>query len=259
MKTIFHLSPVKSRRFLGLFLYVLVTSLLVFIIRPAYFYALLIVIVPPALINFYWLKNARARVFWFSILTLVLFAPPVELMARLMNVWEVQSIFPRLFEIVPLENLLFAFLNFFWVLSFYEYFIDKDKIIKVHKKIKYLVLLYVVFAATVFGLYFYEKSLVAANYITIAVLTLIVPALLIFSYNLKLLKKTILPTLFFAIILFIYELVSLKIGSWFWPGDYLATFKIWGETWPLDDIIIWFFLSTPALIGGYEFFMDDYR
>jgi hypothetical protein len=71
------------------------------------------------------------------------------------------------------------------------------------------------------------------------------------------LKKTLLPTLFFAGVFFIYEIVSLKIGSWWWPGEYLKTFIIFGKVFPLDDIIIWYFLSTMTLIGGYEFFADN--
>jgi hypothetical protein len=51
--------------------------------------------------------------------------------------------------------------------------------------------------------------------------------------------------------------VSLKIGSWWWPGEYIKTFIIFGKVFPLDDIIIWYLLSTITLIGGYEFFADN--
>jgi hypothetical protein len=49
----------------------------------------------------------------------------------------------------------------------------------------------------------------------------------------------------------------LKIGSWFWPGEYLLNLNIFGLKMPLDDIIIWYFLSTPVLIAGYEYFVND--
>jgi hypothetical protein len=86
---------------------------------------------------------------------------------------------------------------------------------------------------------------------------LIIPSLLIFYHKPKLIKKTILPTIFFALVFFVYELTSLLIGSWWWPGEYLWPITIFGHIFPLDDVIIWYFLSTPTLIGGYEIFMDD--
>jgi len=92
-----------------------------------------------------------------------------------------------------------------------------------------------------------------------AVPVLIVPSAIIFIENPGLLKKTVVPTVFFAAVFFIYEIVSLKIGSWWWPGTYLLTFQLDGKVFPLDDVLIWYCLSTPALIGGYEFFADDWK
>ncbi|KXK27101.1 MAG: hypothetical protein TR69_WS6001001127, partial [candidate division WS6 bacterium OLB20] len=54
-----------------------------------------------------------ARVLVFSVITVLLFAPPVELTARLADVWDVRSDLPRLLGYVPLENMVYAFFNFF--------------------------------------------------------------------------------------------------------------------------------------------------
>lgn len=247
----------KKIRLASLALYIILALIFVLIIKPVYILSIIIVLLPPSLINFFWLRNSRGKILVFSLLSALLFAPPVELMARLMNVWDVASIFERPFGLIPLENMLFAFLNFFWVLCFYEYFIDKDRKETANQKFKYLIALYLVFASLVYSLFFYNRQLVASNYATIAVIILIVPGILIFWQNPKLLKKTILPTIFFALVFFFYELVSLRLGSWFWPGNYLLPIKVEGQVFPLDDIIIWYFLSTPVLIGGYEFFVDN--
>ena len=76
------------------------------------------------------------------VVSALLFAPTVELASRLADVWDVQTIFPRPFGEIPLENILFAFINFFWVLSFYEYFVDKDITSVISKRFKYLIGLY---------------------------------------------------------------------------------------------------------------------
>lgn len=253
--------PLKNRRakIIFLFFYIFFACLVVLLLKPYYLFSILIVLAPPCLLNFLWLKKSRKKVLLFSVFSTLLFAPPIELASRLANTWDVQSIFSRLFGLIPLENMLFAFINFFWVLSFYEFFIDHDRSKSISKKLKYLIGLYCLFAAIIFIFYFYDKNLISLNYFQIAVPTLIVPSAIIFIKNPRLLKKVILPTIFFAVIFFVYEIVSLKIGSWWWPGNYLLSFQISDKVFPLDDVIIWYFLSTPALIGSYEFFTDDWQ
>jgi hypothetical protein len=231
----------------------------VLILKPYYFISILLVLLPPAIINFFWLGKLKSRVLIFALLTTILFAPPVELIARVLNDWDVQSLFFRPFGLIPLENVLFAFINFLWVISFYEYFVDRSYKKKISKKLKYLVGLYILFSVSIYSLFYYAKSLIGMNYFMLAVFVLIIPSMLIYFRHVKLIEKVVLPTIFFAIVFFIYEMVSLQIGSWWWPGHYLYTFKFAGRVFPLDDIIIWYFLSTPALIGGYEFFVDDYK
>jgi hypothetical protein len=247
----------KKQRLFFLIAYLPISLFFIWLIKPVYIISIFIVLAVPSIINFLWLKHSKKPILIFSILTGILFAPPVELMARVVNVWDVNSIFYRPFGLIPIENMVFAFLNFFWVLSFYKYFIDHDKEIKISNRFKYLISLYLIFDILIFSLYYLNSNLVGANYFTIALIILIVPGVLLFIKNKKIFKKTIVPTFFFALVFFFYEIISLKIGSWFWPGNYFFNIKIFGETMPLDDIIIWYFMSTPVLIAGYEFFVDD--
>jgi hypothetical protein len=248
----------KKLRLIGLLSYIIIACIFVYFVEPIYLLSIIIVLVPPAIVNFLWLKKSRKKILIFSIVSTFLFAFAIELSSRLANTWDVQSTLPRLLGIIPLENMLFAFLNIFWVLSFYEYFVDRETK-KISKKFKYLVILFIIFSLIIFGMYIYNPELIAMNYFTTAIIILIIPSIIIFGKNISLLKKTILPTLFFAVVFFIYEIVSLKIGSWWWPGEYIKTFIIFGKVFPLDDIIIWYLLSTITLIGGYEFFADNDR
>jgi len=247
---------IKKLRLIGLFSYILLACILVYFLEPVYLLSIIIVLVPPSIVNFLWLKKSRKKILIFSIVSTFLFAFAIELSSRLANTWDVQSTLPRLLGIIPLENMLFAFLNIFWVLSFYEYFVDRETK-KISKKFKYLVIMFIVFSLIIFGVYIYNQEIIAMNYFTTAIIILIIPSIIIFSKNPVILKKTLLPTLFFALVFFVYEIVSLKIGSWWWPGEYLKTFIIFGKVFPLDDVIIWYFLSTITLIGGYEFFADN--
>lgn len=247
------------KKILFLLGYVLCAGVVVYIFKPVYLLSIILVLVPPTLINFFWLKKSKLKILTFSLTTVFIIAPAIELCARLADVWDVQSIIARPFGLIPIENMIFAFLNFVWGLSFYEYFVDGDRSKKISKKFKFLTAIYILGAIAIYTIFFINKDLVTLNYFAISIPLLIVPAILIFWHKPKLLKKTILPTLFFAIIFFYYEIISLIIGSWWWPGEYLFNTTIFGKAFPLDDIIIWYFLSTPVLIGGYEFFTDDFK
>ncbi len=237
--------------------YVVVASILVLLIKPYYFFSLLIVMVPPTLANFLWLRMSRKRILALAIPATVIFAPPVELVSRLSDAWEVQSIFPRLLGEVSVENMLFAFINFVWVLSFYEYFVKGDKTGGISKNFRYLMVIFIIFSIVIFSLFSIDPSLVAMTYFEISLLILIIPCIIFFSARPTLLRKVILPTAFFALVFFVYEVVSLAIGSWWWPGEYLIPLEFGGIVFPLDDVIFWYLLSTPALIGGYEFFVNE--
>lgn len=249
----------RRKRILWLGAYVAAACVFVYIFRPVYLASIFIVLAPPSALNFYWLKRSRFKILVFSLAATFIFAPPVELAARLANAWDVQSVLPRIFGIAPIENLIFAFFNFFWVLSFYEYFVDRDASAKISKKFKLLVLLYCLLSVLIFLLFFINRQLISLNYCVLSAIILLAPGLIIFRRRPGLLRKIWLPTLFFAAAFFVYEAVSLAIGSWWWPGQYLLPISLAGKTFPLDDVIIWYLLSTPILIGGYEFFMDDGR
>ena len=244
----------KIVRGLGLLAYVLAACLGVFWLRPTYLLSILVVLAPPALVNWSWLGPARRRVLVFSLVTVAFFAPPVELISRLADAWDVQSVLPRPFGVLPLENLIFAFLNFFWGLSFYEYFVAGDRRHGVSRRFRTLIGLYLLLDIVVFGVFSWDRRLAGVSYLWTGLLVLVAPAALIFWRRPELLRRVWLPTLFFAAVFFSYEYVSLCIGSWWWPGHYLMPTKLCGRVFPLDDVLVWYLLSTPALIAGYEFF-----
>lgn len=253
------LDRTKRKRMFFLLSYVIISCIVIYFLKPNYLISILTVLVIPTAINFWWLNKSRRKILIFSLSATFLFAFAIELSSRLANSWDVQSTLPRMFGILPLENIIFAFINFFWVLTFYEYFVDNDLTINISGKFKYLVTIFSFFSLIIFVLYFYNSKLITMNYFVVAIITLIIPSIIIFSKNLRLIKKTFLPTLFFAIVFFVYESVALLNGNWWWPGEYLFPINFLGKIFPLDDVIIWYFLSTIALIGGYEFFMDDFK
>jgi hypothetical protein len=224
---------------------------------PTYLANILIAYTAPLALTLFWLKKERGKVLVFSAVTVALFAFPLELVSRVADAWDVQSVFPRIWGLIPVENLLYAFVNFLWVLAFYECFVDRKPQSFLGRRWPYLVGIYAVFCAAVFGIFFLNPERAGVPYWGVGVGVFLVVSILLLRKP-RLLRKTILPTAFFAAAFFLHEIVSMKLGHWWWPGEYLLPASLFGMPFPLDDAIIWYFLSTPALIAGYEFFADDY-
>lgn len=240
-----------------LIFYNLLANIIIYFIKPVYLWSLIIVVMIPSLLTILWLKHNRKKILYFSLLSTVLFAPPAELMARLANAWDVQSIFPRLLGYIPVENILFAFLNFFWVLAFYELFVAKSGVRRLSKKFFWLFLLYTALNLIVYPIYFINPNYISVPYFLLAVPMLIIPFIVFIKLNPLSYDKLVMPTIFFAYVFFTFEIVALQIGNWWWAGNYLLPITLFGKIFPLDDIIIWYFLSTPTLILGYEYFSYD--
>jgi hypothetical protein len=232
-------------------------NVLLYFLKPVYLWSLVVVVLTPSLLTTFWLKRNRKKIFYFSLLSTVLFAPPAELMARLANAWDVQSIFPRLLGYIPLENLLFAFLNFYWVLAFYELFVATPSVRRMGKKFFRLFFIYASLNLIVYPLYFINPAYITTPYYLLAVPMLVIPFAVFVKVNPLGYDKLVLPTIFFAYVFFTFEVVALQIGNWWWPSNYLLPIDLFGKTFPLDDVIIWYFLSTPTLILGYEYFFSD--
>lgn len=224
--------------------------------RLTYWQSLLAVYALPVILNFLWLQRARLKVLVFSLATTIIFAVPVELLSRLADSWDVASSFPRLFGIVPIENLVYAFLNFLWVLSFYEYFFDHDTGRRFSSRAKYLLGLYVVLFVIAMTIFLFLSQQIIFHYWLIALMIIFIPLLLLsFLTDFKW-RSFIVPTIFFAFIFFSHEIISLRLGYWWWPGEYLWPITLFGQTFPIDDVIIWHLASTPALLSGYKYFID---
>ena len=75
----------KKYKLLGLLSYVLIACLVVLLTKPVYLLSIIIVMLPPSIINFLWLKKSKKKILIFSITATILFAFAIELSSRLAN------------------------------------------------------------------------------------------------------------------------------------------------------------------------------
>jgi len=249
----------NQRHYLVNFAWVFVAGLAVYFFRPSYLLSELVVLLPPLAYTLYCLPRAEVkRILRFALFSAVMFAPPVEFVARLNNIWDVQSTFPRILGLVPPENLIFAFVNFAWFVGFYK-LVRPSQILQAKNLGRQVVLtsLYFLLWPVIYLLYKYQPNWLVLSYFQLSITILFVPLVYFLFTRPSSILETWRVTLFFALLLFWYEVISLLIGSWWWPlNNYFYTIAIAGRNFPIDDVIIWYLISTPVLLVSYDYFVD---
>lgn len=187
----------------------------------------------------------------------------LDYVGHLTKAWVIpNSILPfRLFGIVTIEVMLWALLYSYFVLMFYEYFLDKD----VTKKIwlphmKYLVAIMLVLFAAFMILFFNAPSLLHIPYFYLAfgIVLLLIPVIIeLFEYP-KLISKFARVGAYFFFLTFLYEVTALKLGWWAFPGtEFVGWVSIFGTMFPVEELVFWLILLAIAILSYYEFFDDD--
>lgn len=179
------------------------------------------------------------------------------------NGWAVPvSIFPKIFSIVPLEDLIFAFLFTYLAIVFYEYFVDKGRNHVIESRLHYLTWISIyVTALFLFAYYFFDGVLILPYaYLIAGIIFLLCPLIYIFLKYPKLLRKYVPIFLYFLLISVFFEYTALFLGQWEYTGSHYLTVMEWFSfSIPIEEIIFFWLLWGPAILAYYEFFDDDRR
>lgn len=199
----------------------------------------------------------------FSLISSISIMIIIDYIAHFTRTWIIpNSIIPfRLFNFVSLEVILWAFFTCFFVIMFYEYFLDKHVTKRLwNKKMKYLfmasIILFAVFLLLFFNLP--EALKIPYFYISWGVIVLLIPFLFqLFKYP-KTTSKFFLAAAYFFYLHFIYEVTGLRLGWWEFPGkEFIGWISILGTNFPLEELLFWFILLALATLSYYEYFDDD--
>ncbi len=187
----------------------------------------------------------------------------IDYIAELTGIWAwplPQSLFPRLFNLVSLEVILWVYLHFYFVIIFYEYFFEKKKEHIWHPRSKKIVsFTLILFAIFIITLVIYPHILRIPYWYFIFGILFILPPVVMEEINfprtfLKLIKTAI----YFFYLNFAYEITALKIGWWSFPSkQFVGNVTFFGVTFPFEEFFFWIILFTLAMLSYYEYFFDD--
>lgn len=168
----------------------------------------------------------------------------------------------RFLNIVPIEDILWGFLNIFLVVMFYEVFLEMDARQNRNPKQHYMWALALI-TLTLFSLaYILNPQLlnIPHFYIYGGVTLLIIPSLIFFIRFKRPVKKIFLTALYFFYLSLLFELGAVNLGHWgFYADNYLMVLTIGNIRVPFEELFFYVTILASSMLVYYEYFFDDRR
>ena len=205
-------------------------------------------------------KHEKVKLIIFSAVGALFMFGVIDVIAVAGSSWEVQQSIPfRYLEYSYWENIIWSFGFILFVLLFYKHFSERDRDYKISKNWKKMAVILALYNVVLYAIYFIDKELLVFDYAYLFAGTVTIVPFLIFFYikNKKIFSKTVFASIYIGIVSLVYELIAVHIGNWWFPGKSIGIIGIFGIVFPLEELIFWIVLTTPALIAFYEFFMED--
>ena len=163
------------------------------------------------------------------------------------------------FNTYPVDDFLWAFLYGYYILAVYEYFFEREKILRLPKKFLRFELLSLA-ASVLFCLYLvYRQTPLVIPYFyvyLISIFAIVIPGIIFLRYQ-KVFVKALYTGLFFLPLSFLCEHVSMEKGAWIFPGNHFIGYvQLLGAHFPFEELL-WLICMVPAIVAYYEIWADD--
>jgi len=167
----------------------------------------------------------------------------------------------KLFGTTVFEVVLWMSSFVYFVVMFYEYFIDHSRMKSTSRKM-WLPLLGFTLLFVAFLIYLASGAVVQIPYfyLVFGLIFAIVPILLeLFDFP-RLFVKFAAITVYFSYSSFLWEIVALRLHQWTFPGtSFIGWLEIFNVKFPFEEFLIWIILGAAGILSWYEYFDDDNR
>lgn len=246
-----------------LLIFPIIASLISLLFRlNAFISVIIFLVVPGAFLSFRVPKYIKKSLI-FSAVTSLPIIIVLDYVAHVNLQWVIpSSVCPfRLFGLVTLEVMMWAFFLTYYMIMFYECFLDKHVTKKLwNTKMKYLaILLLSILSIFVFVFFSFPYLLkIPYFYLIFGIFLILIPILIELFRHPNLSSKFFKAGAYFFYMSFIYEVTALKLGWWFFPGtEFIGWIKVFGVSFPFEELFFWLMLLAIACLSYYEFFDDD--
>lgn len=188
----------------------------------------------------------------------------IDYTAQITQAWLMypNSIFPfKLFGIVTVEVILWALFSLYFVVIFYEAFLNEHIARKLWKpQVKhYLWILTSAFIVFLFMKYLTPNLLnIPYYYLSWGVALLLVPFVVQAFKFPETTGKIVMAGFYFFYLHFIYEIVAMRLGWWTFPGtEFIGWIEIAQIRFPVEELLFWFVFLALGSLTYFEYFFDN--
>lgn len=204
-----------------------------------------------------------------AILRSIIFALPFSVigglffdhLAVLDNSWHVPTIFPfRIFNTVPLEDLIWAFLLVYLTVIFYEHFLDHGEHKMVDIRMKYFAYIVIPSFTIFLLLVFTNPTLLKVKYFYLkgGMTLILVPTIAFLMKFPKFVPKFLKTATYFFYVGLLQELTALQLGHWSFLGrNFIGWVSIFGFRFPYEELFFWLVIFATCVLSYFEFFDDE--
>jgi len=229
-----------------------VTSLLLFFITPAVY---LTVKIP-------WvLKKGLIYV-----LASIPFTIIIDYFAIKDGSWWVYTIFPfRVLNGIPMEDFIWCASWFYYIIVFYEYFIDEPrggKDCRLNRRWKKLLAGWSIIAVLLLVFYeFIQQNITLPYFYAAFGISLgLIPLIGFLIWHPKIIHKFLPVALYFLVVNFLHEISALSANQWYFPGEhFIGWIQVLQFRFPIEEFSMWMVLGASYALTWYEYFEDDAR
>lgn len=170
-------------------------------------------------------------------------------------------VFPwKVFGVLPIDDIVGFLLMTLFVVVFYEHFLDDEKNKRISPSLIFALApsLLVTFAVVIVFLIKPNILQMPYAYFYGGLIAISFPVLYIF-FRPHLLSKFLKIAAFFFIIWFVAEIVAIKTGGWYFPGNYIGNVSVFGVSFPFEELFFWMMFYAASISAYYEKMIDDER
>ena len=203
-------------------------------------------------------KKILATVFLVGLLVGFLFT----FIAELTDAWYVPiTLIPfRIFEIYTFDDTVCMILFVLLTTVFYQhFFMLKEQNKGINKRFKSVTSFLIVLIPITVLIFKYNPSFFGKEYsyaIWVGIINVIMPVVFLIKKP-SFLPNLLLPLIYFFILYFVIEIFGVVFDLWLYHGSYISLISFFGVVYPIDELIFWMLLYTPAIIASYEVFVNN--
>lgn len=248
--------------FVLLLIWPIIASIISLVLKPNYLISIFLFFGLPAVYLSYLAKKHIKKSLIFSLIFGLIFGIIIDYIASLTKTWSVISLFSfKLFNHVLIEDLIWGVVWIYFILMFYEYFLDQHVTKEnYNKNMKYLII--ILLSLLVLFFFFLLTSPTLLNipyfYLTLGIIFIFLPLIFFILKFPRLITKFFKAGAYFFFLSFTYEITALKLGWWAFPGtQFIGWVEFLGLKFPFEELFFWIMLGAMAALAWYEFFDDD--